>query len=133
DLGDRLGSMGRNQAEHLGGIVHPAAMEVEIRGDPLEISGAIEHERSQPGPVRARAEDRRVTLLPAAFEIGPSVGLVAHASPQAESDADTRGGRQWTAAYIIRSSVASAGVNSSTMRPWRQTRMRSDRFMISGR
>ena len=40
---------------------------------------------------------------------------------------------QCTAAYMIRSSVASAGVSSSTTRPWRQTRMRSLRFMISGR
>ena len=40
---------------------------------------------------------------------------------------------QCTAAYMIFSSVASAGENSSTMRPWRQTRMRSERFRISGR
>ena len=40
---------------------------------------------------------------------------------------------QCTAAYMIFSSVASCGENSSTMRPWRETRMRSDRLRISGR
>lgn len=40
---------------------------------------------------------------------------------------------QCTAAYMIFCSVASDGVNSSTIRPWRATRMRSDRFRISGR
>ena len=40
---------------------------------------------------------------------------------------------QCTAAYMIFCSVASAGVNSSTMRPRRATRIRSDRFNISGK
>jgi hypothetical protein len=33
---------------------------------------------------------------------------------------------------MIFSSVASAGENSSTMRSWRQTRMRSEMFKIPG-
>jgi hypothetical protein len=36
-------------------------------------------------------------------------------------------------AYMIFSSVASKPLNSSTMRPCRETRMRSDNSMISGR
>ena len=41
--------------------------------------------------------------------------------------------RQCTAAYMMRLSVASATSISSTMRPWRATRMRSESAMISGR
>ena len=40
---------------------------------------------------------------------------------------------QCTAAYMIFSSVASWGMNSSTTRPRRDTRMRSERFITSGR
>ena len=40
---------------------------------------------------------------------------------------------QWTAACMIRSCVASLAVNSSTTRPPRNTRMRSDMLRISGR
>ncbi len=40
---------------------------------------------------------------------------------------------QCTAAYMIFSSVASSAENSSTTLPCRDTRMRSDSAMISGR
>ena len=40
---------------------------------------------------------------------------------------------QWIAAYMMVSSSALLPASSSTIRPWRQTRMRSDRCRISGR
>jgi len=40
---------------------------------------------------------------------------------------------QWIAAYMIFSSVASVTENSSTTLPCRETKMRSDSAMISGR
>ncbi len=79
--------------------------------------------RSQTGPPDAL----RIHVPPA-----PSAGLSVHVARTVPNQMDTVL-PQCTAAYMISSSVASPGVNSSTMRPCRQTRMRSERFITSGK
>ena len=65
-----------------------------------------------------------------------SVEPAVHGAPlmtHEEPFCDPRRGAQWIAAYMIFSSVASSAENSSTTLPCRETRIRSDRAMISGR
>src|SRR5690606_11476428 len=91
----------------------------------------VKHQRTQPGSVGGRPQDAHVAFLPASVIIGPRRAFGGHSLFLSFRSWIRRG--QCTVAYMIFSSVASAGENSSTMRPCRDTRIRSERFMISGR
>src|SRR5580692_5278021 len=55
------------------GFINPCAMNFEIGRDSFKCPGTVEHDRAQPSRVRARPEDRDITLVPVSLKIRPGL------------------------------------------------------------
>src|SRR5438046_916451 len=54
------------------GLIGAGDVTVEVGRNSLERASAVEHDRTEPGGMRARAHDRHVAVMPFALEEGPA-------------------------------------------------------------
>ena len=59
----------------VGGPVDARAVPIEIGRDAFESARAVEHDRAEPGRMRARPHDRRIALVPFTLEEGPGLRI----------------------------------------------------------
>src|SRR3982074_3106480 len=72
-LEDLLRRPGRVEGPRTGRAHDPYRMEVEVGAAALEGTAAVEYDRAQPEGMIARAQDRRIALVPRAVPIGERV------------------------------------------------------------
>src|SRR3981081_1187456 len=72
-LEDLLRRLDRVEAQRMGRAHDPFRMEVEVGAAALEGTAAVKYDRAQPEGMIARAQDRRVALVPRAVPIGERV------------------------------------------------------------